>query len=383
MERSEAIDRKVHIISEIKMDIVIVVVIFVIIALLFDYSNGLNDAANALATTVSTRALSPSKTLILGVICEFLGAVIVVYLTLWLGRIPFFKTVADTMGKIVALPTVGDTLSTGVFSIEWLGIIMCIGLLGAMMWNIVTWYFGIPVSASHALIGGMCGSAYAALGTGAIKVGVVITSVSALIISPLIAIPTAYLLMKLILYGVRHSTPDIKERFRKGVIISSAAFAFSHGANDGQKTMGIITVFLISAGLWNLSPHGTIDPPLWVVIACAVAIALGVATGGFRVMKTVGMKIFKLRYEHGFNAQAVSTAIILGNSFIGFPVSTTHVITTSVMGTGSAKRISAVKWGIGKKIIITWIITIPACFIFTVLLYFMVALLLGFPISFY
>ncbi len=365
------------------MDAIIIVGIFILIALIFEYSNGFHDAANALATTVSTRALSPKNTIILGISFEFLGAVVVVNLTMLLGSIPFFKPVTDTIGKIVHLPTVGSPMATGAaFSLESLALIVGVGLFSAFLWNLITWKFGIPSSSSHALIGGICGAGFLAFGAGVIQMGVVMTAVMSLIISPLIAVPCAYLLMKFLFYLVRYSTPDVAERFRKGVIISSAAFAFSHGANDGQKTMGIIALFLLSAGMLQLSPTGLIYPPLWVILICSAALALGVGTGGWRIMKTVGSKIFKMKYQHGFNAQITATAIILGNSFIGLPVSTTHVITTAIMGTGSAERISSVKWGVGKALLITWIITIPMVFILSAIIYTIVALIFHSPIIF-
>lgn len=357
------------------MDPIIIIGILTLIALIFEYSNGFHDAANALATTVSTRALSPKNTIILGVIFEVLGAIVVVHLTMLLGSIPFFKPVTDTIGKIVSLPHVN-----GEFPLEFLALIVGIGLISAFLWNIITWKFGIPSSSSHALIGGVCGASFMAYGAGVIQINVVITAILSLIISPLIAIPFAFLLMKFLLYLVRYSTPDVKEIFRKGVIISSAAFAFSHGANDGQKTMGIIALFLLSAGMLELSSTGIIYPPLWVILICSLAIGFGVGTGGWRIMKTVGSKIFKMRYEHGFNAQASATAIILGNSFIGLPVSTTHVITTAIMGTGSAYRISAVKWGVGKTLLITWIITIPMSFILSSIMYTIFALIFNAPL---
>jgi len=365
------------------VDAIIIIGIFVLIALIFEYSNGFHDAANALATTVSTRALSPKNTIILGVIFEFLGAISVVNITMWLGSIPFFKPVSDTIGKIVHLPHVGSTIGTGqIFSLESLALIVGTGLLAAFLWNVITWKFGIPSSSSHALIGGVCGASFVAFGLGVIQANVIITAVLSLIISPLIAVPLAFLLMKLLLFLVRYSTPDVKERFRKGVIISSAAFAFSHGANDGQKTMGVISLFLISAGMLELSPTGIIYPPLWVILACSLAMTLGIGTGGWRIMKTVGSKIFKMRYEHGFNAQASATAIILGNSFIGLPVSTTHVITTAIMGTGAAQRIKAVKWDILKTLVITWIITIPSAFILSSIIYTVFALIFHAPMIF-
>ncbi|PKP59259.1 MAG: anion permease [Candidatus Altiarchaeales archaeon HGW-Altiarchaeales-1] len=364
------------------MEAIIIVGLFVLMALIFEYSNGFHDAANALATTVSTRALSPKNTIIMGVTFEFLGAVIVVHLTMLLGSVPFFKPVTDTIGKIVHLPTLGSMETGAVFSLEFLALVVGIGLLAAFLWNVITWKFGIPSSSSHALIGGVCGASFAAFGTGVIQMGVVMTAVMSLIISPLIAIPCAYLLMKLLLYLVRHSTPDVAERFRKGVIISSAAFAFAHGANDGQKTMGIIALFLLSAGMLELSSTGLIYPPLWVILACSLALALGVGTGGWKIMKTVGSKIFKMKYEHGFNAQTTATAIVLGNSFIGLPVSTTHVITTAIMGTGAAQRISAVKWGVGKTLLITWLITIPMAFIVGAIMYAIAALIFGAPLIF-
>jgi len=362
------------------VDPIIIVAIVVIIALIFEYSNGFNDAANALATTVSTRALEPKNALLLGVIFEFMGAFIVINLTMLLGNILFFKPVADTMGKIVSLPAVGSEISNGeIFSLEYLGLIICIGLITAFIWNLGARHLGVPTSSSHAMIGGICGAGFAAFGIGAIKIEIVMLAFLSLVISPLIAIPIAYVLMKFIFYIVRNSNLSVKEKFRKGVIISSAAFAFSHGANDGQKTMGIISLFLLSAGMLQLSPSGIIYPPLWVILLCSLAMAFGIATGAWKIIKTVGTKIFKMRYEHGFNAQTSATAIILVGSFIGLPVSTTHVMTASIMGTGAAQRIKAVKWGIGKTLLTAWILTIPITFIISAVIYTIFALIFHTP----
>ncbi len=363
-----------------EMDTIIIVAVVVIIAVIFDYLNGFHDAANALATTVSTRALSPKKALILGVTFQFIGAVSVVNITMLFANIPFFKPVTDTIGKIVALPHIEDVLQSGqIFSLEFLALIVSIGLISAIIWNIVTWFFGIPSSSSHALIGGICGSAFMAFGISAMKFNVILSAILSLVISPIIAILFCFILMKFLLFIMRGRSSKVGEKFKRMQIFSSALFAFSQGANDGQKTAGIITMFLISAGMWNLQ-HGTIYPPLCVIVLCSSAIAAGIGTGGWRIMKTVGTKIFEMKYMHGFNAQAGSTAIVLGNSFIGLPVSTAHVLLMAVVGTGAATRMSAVRWNVIRPILTAWVITIPSSFIVSAIIYFLIANLFNFPI---
>jgi len=364
------------------LDPIIIVAIVIIIAIIFEYLNGFHDAANALATAVSTRALSPKKALILGATFQFIGAVSVVNITMFFAfaNIPFFKPVTDTIGKLVALPHTGDVLQSGqIFSLEFLALIVGVGLISAAIWNTVTWFFGIPSSSSHALIGGICGSGFMAFGITALKFSVILPAILLLVISPVIAILFCFISMKFLLFIMRGKSSKVGEKFKRGQIFSSALFAFSQGANDGQKTAGIITLFLISAGMWDLH-NGIIYPPLWVIVLCSLAIAAGIGTGGWRIIKTVGTKIFEMKYIHGFNVQAGSTAIILGNSFIGLPVSTAHVLSMAVVGTGAATRMSAVRWNVIRPIVTAWVITIPSCFIVSATIYFLAASVFNFPV---
>ena len=310
-------------------------VIFFVIALtlLFEISNGWNDAANAIATVVSTRVLSPFQAVLLAASMNIAGA--------------FFTTaVAKTIGKGIVHPA--DITQT----------VVAAALIAGFLWNSAMTVFGLPVSASHALIGGVIGAGIAHLGgveglnfQGLIKI------FTALLTSPLIGIVFGYVFMKGIMRLFCNLSPGtINRHFGRLQLLSASFMAFSHGSNDAQKGMGVITLALVSGGYIE-----KLEVPLWVILICALAMGLGTALGGWRVIKTLGHQMLKLQPVHGFAAETSATAVILGASSLGLPVSTTHVITTSIMGVGATRRLTAVRWGIAGKIILAWIFTLPMC----------------------
>lgn len=304
----------------------------IVLAILFDISNGWNDSANAIATVVSTRVMSPSTAVLFAAGMNILGA--------------FFSTaVAKTIGKGIVDPkAVTD-------------VVVAAALITGFSWNGIMTMMGLPVSASHALIGSLMGAAVAHGGTGILNIKGLSTIFVSLITSPFLGIVFGFLFMKLLLkFFGRHSPGAVNRNFGRLQIVSSGFMAFSHGSNDAQKVMGIITLALLSGGA-----IGTLDVPFWVVLICALAMGLGTALGGWRVIKTLGVHMLKLEPVHGFAAETAASAIILGASSMGMPVSTTHVISTTIMGVGATKRLSAVRWGIAKKIVMAWIFTLPLC----------------------
>lgn len=309
-----------------------IIIAIVVLAILFDLSNGWNDSANAIATVVSTRVLSPKKAIMLAAGMNILGAFIT-------------TAVAKTIGEDIVDPK----------SIT--EIVVAVALLTGFVWNSAMTKMGLPVSASHALIGGLIGASISYGGTKILNFPGLMKIFASLLISPILGIVFGYLLMKFILktFGTLPSR-TINKIFGRLQILSSCFMAFSHGSNDAQKVMGIITLALVSGGLLQ-----SVEVPLWVILICALAMGLGTAFGGWRVIKTLGVHMLKLEPVHGFAAETASTAIILGASHFGLPVSTTHVIATSIMGVGSTKRLSAVRWGIAGKIVLAWIFTLPAC----------------------
>ena len=305
------------------------------LAVLFDYINGFHDTANAIATSVSTRALKPEHAILMSATANFVGA---------LTGTAVAKTISSGLATTPDGP-VGQT-------------IVAAALVGAIVWNLVTWRFGIPSSSSHALIGGLLGAVVASVGAGAIKVDGVMTKVILpLVVSPIAGVLGGFLLMVLLLNVFRRANPQrINERFRRLQLISAAFMAFSHGSNDAQKTMGIMTLALIAAGV--LPADSAI--PLWVIVLAATAISFGTAAGGWRIIKTMGQRVVKLDPVHGFAAETTAPTIILTASHFGMPVSTTHVISSAIIGVGSSDRLSAVRWGVAGNIVIAWILTIPA-----------------------
>ena len=308
-----------------------IIIAVVTIALLFEISNGWNDSANAIATVVSTRVLTPLQAVLLAAGMNVAGA--------------FLSTaVARTIGKGIVNPS--DITQT----------VVAAALLSGFVWNGVMTLFGLPVSASHALIGGIIGAGIAHLGgyeqlnlSGLTKI------FTALLTSPFIGIVFGYLFMKLIIRVFCNVSPGIINRhFGRLQIVSAGFMALSHGMNDAQKVMGVITLALVSGGFIT-----SVEVPSWVIIICALAMGFGTAIGGWRVIKTLGHQMLKLQPVHGFAAETAATAIIVGASSLGLPVSTTHVITTSIMGVGATKRLTAVRWGVARKIMLAWIFTLP------------------------
>ena len=325
-----------------------IIIVVVIIALLFELSNGWNDSANAIATVVSTRVLTPLQAVLMASSMNIVGA--------------FLSTaVAKTIGKGIVDP-VDITLT-----------VVAAALLSGFLWNGAMTFLGLPVSASHALIGGLIGAAVAHLGGfDQLNLAGLTKIFMALLTSPIFGIFFGYLFMKLLLRLFCNFSPGtINKHFGRLQIISAGFMALSHGMNDAQKVMGVITLALISGGYIT-----TLEVPVWVIILCALAMGLGTAAGGWRVIKTLGHQMLKLQPVHGFAAETAATAIIIGASSLGLPVSTTHVITTSIMGVGATRRLSAVRWGVARKILLAWIFTLPMTAIVAWLTY-KVMILLG------
>ena len=310
-----------------------VLAFLVLLALAFDFMNGFHDAANAIATVVSTGVLKPQSAVILAAFFNFVAVLV------------FQLKVATTVGKGTIDPTVIDHYV--VFG----------ALIGAITWNFLTWYYGIPSSSSHALIGGLVGAAVAKAGTGALISSGLIKTLTFIILSPLLGLLFGSLMMLLVSWLFVRSTPQrIDKWFRRMQLFSASMYSLGHGGNDAQKTMGIIWMLLIAAGVTAAS-----DPlPLWVIISCYVAISLGTLFGGWRIVKTMGQKITKLKPVGGFCAETGGAITLFLATSMGIPVSTTHTITGAIVGVGSSRKMSAVRWGIAGNIVWAWIFTIPA-----------------------
>jgi inorganic phosphate transporter, PiT family len=311
----------------------IILVIVVATALAFDYTNGFHDTANVVATSISTGAARPQVAIAFAAILNFVGAFI---------SISVAATVAsDVVDAEVITPTI-------VFA----------GLIGAIAWNLITWYFGLPSSSSHALIGGVVGSAVAAVGFDAVIAdGVIGKVLIPAVVAPLLAFLVAGIAIGISYRIVGKQRPGIVTRgYRYGQIVSGGLLALAHGTNDAQKTMGIITLALIANGTLGAGA----DPPFWVIFSAATAIALGTYSGGWRIIKTTGTRIIKMDAAQGFSAQGAGAAVILASTHYGFPLSTTHVINGGVMGAGAGKRLSAVRWGVAGNIFMAWLLTLPA-----------------------
>lgn len=305
----------------------------IVIALAFDFLNGLHDAANSIATVVSTRLLSPVWAVAFAAVGNFAAY--------WL--VPLH--VADTIGKGIINK---DMVTPGV---------VFGALIGAMFWNVVTWLKGIPSSSSHALLGGLLGAGIAHAGLGAVESKKTLETVFAIFLSPMIGFALAMLMVLITSWLFKGFQPRRAEGVFKTLhLFSSAAYSISHGGNDAQKTMGIIAVLLYSTG--NLG--GEFHIPTWVVISCYLAISLGTLSGGWRIIKTMGTKITKLNHHTGFCASTAGSIVVFSASYMGIPVSTTHAITGSVIGTGAARKASAVRWGVAGRVVTAWFITIPA-----------------------
>ncbi len=312
----------------------VILVIVVVTALAFDFTNGFHDTANAIATSVSTRAMSPRFAVLMSAVLNFVGAFISL-------------KVAATVGSGIVDASAIDT--TVVFA----------GLVGAIAWNIATWWVGLPSSSSHALIGGLIGSAFVAEGPSAINVDGVVESVLVPgLVAPVLAFSVAAGAIFVIYRMVGRLRPGpVYRGYRLGQIVTGSMFSLAHGTNDAQKTMGIITLALIAHG--NL-PSDSFDVPVWVIVSSASAIALGTYTGGWRIIRTVGSRIIKMDPAQGFAAQGAGAAVVLTATHLGFPLSTTHVMSGGVMGAGAAKRLSAVRWGVAGNIAVAWVLTLPA-----------------------
>ncbi|MGZ4547833.1 MAG: anion permease [Blastococcus sp.] len=308
-------------------------IVIIVVALAFDYTNGFHDAANAIAVAVSTKALTPRAALALAAVANLGGALI-------------STSVAATVGKGIISPPSGSLGLQIVFA----------ALIGAIAWNLITWYFGLPSSSSHALIGGLVGAALAA-GEAVQWMGILDKVVVPMVISPLIGFALSYVFMLAILWAFRRANVSKANRnFRYAQIGSSATMAIGHGLQDAQKTMGIITLALFTAGAIK-----TFVVPLWVIFGAALAISLGTYAGGYRIMRTLGRRIIQLTPAAGFSAQTVASGVMVATATVfAVPVSTTHIATGSVMGVGATRRLSAVRWGVAGNIMAAWVITLPA-----------------------
>jgi PiT family inorganic phosphate transporter len=306
------------------------VIVIVILGLAFDYINGFHDTANAIATSVSTKALSPRAAIMVAASLNFLGAL-------------SGTAVAATIGKGIIKP---EIVTPEVLSAA---------LVGAIFWNLFTWYFGIPSSSSHALIGGLVGAALAGFGPNEVSWDGFVKIFSGLLTTPVIGLIVGSMFMYLLFWLFKKSSPAKTNRqFRRLQIITACMASFSHGSNDAQKTMGIITMSLVSAGILT-----SFEVPLWVKLACAMTMAAGTAVGGWKIIRTMGGKIFRIEPINGFAADFSSSLVIFVSSKLGVPVSTTHVVSSSIMGVGAAKRMKGVRWNIAKQIVTAWFITIP------------------------
>ncbi|MFS0862457.1 inorganic phosphate transporter [Fredinandcohnia sp. 179-A 10B2 NHS] len=320
----------------------ILTILIIFFALAFDFINGFHDTANAIATSVSTKALKPRVAIVLAASMNFLGAI-------------SFTGVAKTITKDIVDP----------FAIENGTVVILAALLSAIAWNLITWYYGIPSSSSHALIGSIAGAAISAAGVGILNYGGFIKILQALIISPFIALAVGFLMMSLFKTIFKNTTLyKTNKGFRIFQIFTASLQAFTHGTNDAQKAMGIMTMALIAGGFTTST-----DIPLWIRIAAATAMGLGTSIGGWKIIKTVGGKIMKIRPVNGAAADLSSALIIFGATTIHLPVSTTHVISSAIMGVGSAQRVKGVKWGVARKIVLTWVITLPISAILAALIY--------------
>lgn len=315
-------------------------VLFIATALLFDFLNGFHDSANTVATMIASRAMGPRRALALNAIANSAGPFL------------FGVAVATTIGHEV----VTEEAATQT--------VVLAALVGAIGWNVLTWLLGLPSSSSHALIGGMIGAAIAGYGPEAILLPGLRKVLMALFLSPVIGILSGYLLMKVTLFLARGASPRINFFFKRAQMITATALALSHGTNDAQKTMGIITMGLLAEGALS---HFVV--PTWVIAASSGAMALGTALGGWRIIRTLGAKFYKVRPVHSFTSQIASTGVILGAALVGGPVSTTHVVSTAILGVGSAERVSKVRWGLVGDIAGAWLLTIPASGLLGALMY--------------
>jgi inorganic phosphate transporter, PiT family len=337
---------------------VILACLLILIVLLFEFSNGFNDCANMVVTPVVTGAMEPRTALLLIAVFEFIGA--------WV----LGTAVADTLGKGIVNPeniTIAEIFAA---------------VFAAILWNLGGWYLGMPSSSSHALIGGLIGAVAMGSGTEWIHWGKVWEVLTILILTPIVGLIAGHFLTKRMFESFAQAKPSRANRaFKRLQIFTSVALALSHGSNDAQKGMGIISVSLLL--LYQMAPdqmekiyspleNNAFYVPAWVIVICSTALALGVSSGGWRIMKTLGAKLYKIRPIHGFSAQVCSSAIIYVSSFFGFPVSTTQIVSSALLGAGSARRLGSVRWGIGRQIFLTWIITVPGAAVLGMIVLFLI-----------
>ncbi len=320
-------------------------ILVIILALIFEFLNGMRDSSNIVATMISSRAFRPQVALGMTAVAEFFGPFL------------FGVTVAKTIGS--------DVVDSHLLTLE--ALIAC--LMGAVIWNLITWFFGIPSSSSHALIGGLVGAVFVSVGLNVIKLQGLYKVLIALFVSPLIGFVIGFIVLRVIYFLSKHATPRINDLFKNGQFFTAIGLAFSHGTNDAQKTMGIITLSLIIGG--QLSDF---DIPFWVILLSASTMALGTALGGWRLIRTLGGKFYKIRPVHSFATQLTSAFVILTASLIGLPVSTTQVVSSAIIGVGASERFGKVRWGVAGDILIAWIITIPASALFSAGIYWLIFL---------
>ena len=336
------------------------VILLVIFALIFDYINGFHDAANSIATVVSTRVLTPGMAVIWAAFFNFIAFAV------------FGTRVAKAIGDGVRLDLIGA---------DWRLYVLLAALIGAIVWNLITWYLGLPTSSSHALLGGYAGAGIAAYGgvIGLLKADVWLRVLMFIVLSPLIGMTVGFILMVIVHWVFRRASPSrVDGIFRKGQLFSAAAFSLGHGGNDAQKTMGIITAVLTAGGIGGLAygPKGALpEIPLWVVLSAHAAIGLGTLSGGWRIVHTMGSKITKLKPVGGFCAETGAALTLAYVTLTGVPVSTTHTITGAIVGVGATRRMSAVKWGVAGRIVWAWIFTIPAAAFIAALSFWIVRLI--------
>lgn len=312
------------------------IIFTIILALFFDFINGFHDSANAIATVVATKVLTPLKAVTMAAVFNLIGPLV-------------FGTAIATM------------IGTGIIDTRIVTANLIFAtLVGAVVWDLITWYLGLPTSSSHALVGGLVGAALAAAGTGVVHASGVEKIVLFMVVSPIIGLVTAFFFALLIMRAFRKSHPSkINHYFRRLQLFSAAFYSLTHGTNDAQKTMGIIALLLVAEGISGTSAATKLPIPLWVIISCAAAIGLGTFFGGWRIVKTMAQRVTRLRPYQGFCAETSSGLVLAGMAALGIPVSTTHVISSSIMGVGATQKLSAVRWGIARKIVGAWILTIP------------------------
>jgi PiT family inorganic phosphate transporter len=341
--------------------LLVLAIVAVVVVLVFDYTNGFHDASNIIATVIASRAMTPIQAVIIVATFEFLGPV--------LGG----TAVANTIGKFIDISELQALASVS--------IVLC-GILGAIAWNLGTWWFGIPSSSSHALVGGLAGAVVISVGPDYVVWGFSelanghLTGVTkvllALVLSPVIGFWVGFALHRLMSSLLSGARPSANGYLRRAQWVTAAGLAFSHGANDAQKSMGVITLVLVLGGFL-----GEFEVPFWVVLSCATAITLGILSGGWRIVRTVGFGIYKVRPLHALDTQLTSATVIFSASMIGAPVSTTHVVSSAIMGIGSSERPKAVRWAKAKEIVSTWVITIPGAGIVSVSSYLLLNSVIG------